>query len=127
MEVWHADDALRKRIDRFGSRGFSLRLIAGGPHGTCQVSHATLEPGGRVGEHAAVGDQVFIVLTGSGVARGRGEPRAITPGTAVLWRSGEIHGVTSDDGLTAIVIEAEDLTSPLPGDGPSTQAGGLSS
>ncbi len=112
MEIWRADEGPRKYSDRFGSRGFSLRLMGGGPDADLQVSHAVLGAGGCIGAHPAVGDQLFIMLTGSGRAHGEEEAEELQPGVAVYWKSGEVHSVTSDEGLSAIIVEADAITLP---------------
>ena len=69
-----------------------------------------IAPGGVVARHPAVGAQLFVVVSGSGwVSGGDGEREPIEAGEAVLWEPGEEHESGSDEGMTALVVEAESL------------------
>jgi quercetin dioxygenase-like cupin family protein len=69
-----------------------------------------LGPGGLLPRHPAASDQLFVVVQGEGWASGddAGE-QPISAGTAVFWPAGEEHETRTDIGLTAIVVEAEQL------------------
>ncbi|MFS1513715.1 cupin domain-containing protein [Chengkuizengella sp. SCS-71B] len=65
---------------------------------------------GIVGHHQAVGAQLFLVVKGEGFVRGKeGVKTPIKEGQAAFWEPGEWHETTSDKGMTAIVIEGEDI------------------
>jgi quercetin dioxygenase-like cupin family protein len=67
-------------------------------------------PGGRLLRHPATIPQVLAVLEGSGEVSGAGgvvEP--IAAGEAVFWHKGEEHETISVAGLTALIIEGENL------------------
>jgi quercetin dioxygenase-like cupin family protein len=67
-----------------------------------------IAPGGVVGRHLAGASQLFTVVRGSGWVSGDDGKRAsINAGEAVLWEPGEEHESGSDDGMTALVVEAE--------------------
>ena len=67
-------------------------------------------PEGIVARHPAVVPQLFVVVSGSGWVSGdNGEREAIRAGEAVLWDQGEDHESGSDEGMTALVVEAESL------------------
>ena len=69
-----------------------------------------VEAGGIVGRHPAGLPQLFAVIRGSGwVSGGDGKRDAIESGEAVLWERGEEHESGSDEGMTALVVEAEAL------------------
>ena len=52
----------------------------------------TVEPGGVIGTHPAVGTQLFLTITGEGwVAGPDGERVPITTGWGVRWEAGENH------------------------------------
>ena len=69
-----------------------------------------IAPGGVVARHPAVVTQLFVVVNGSGwVSGANGEREAIQAGEAVLWNPGEEHESGSDEGMTALVVEAESL------------------
>ena len=75
-----------------------------------QVVVIEIAPGGVVARHPAVVGQLFVVLGGTGWVSGAdGERMPITAGEAVLWEPGEEHESGSDEGLTALVVEAESL------------------
>ena len=68
-------------------------------------------PGGVVAKHPAASAQLFVVVSGDGWVSGAdGEREAIVAGQAVLWEPGEEHESGSDEGMTALVVEAETIT-----------------
>jgi quercetin dioxygenase-like cupin family protein len=70
-----------------------------------------LAPGGRIVRHPATVPQILAVLEGQGrVSGSAGEFETIAAGEAVFWEAGEEHETVSDDGLTALVLEAAELT-----------------
>jgi quercetin dioxygenase-like cupin family protein len=82
-------------------RGVSRRVL--------QVVLIEVGSGGVVG-HPTGCHQVFAVLSGSGwVSGGDGARETITRGDVVIWEPGEEHESGSDEGMTAIVVEAEEL------------------
>jgi quercetin dioxygenase-like cupin family protein len=96
-----------RAIDRFGSveafvRGVSRRVL--------QVVFIEIRAGGLVGRHPAGCEQLFVVVAGSGwVSGGDGAREPIAAGEGVIWSQGDEHESGSDDGMTAIVVEAEQL------------------
>ena len=67
-------------------------------------------PGGRLVRHAATFPQILAVLAGSGEVSGEdGVPQPIAAGEAVFWSAGEEHETSSAGGLTALIIEGEQL------------------
>lgn len=73
-----------------------------------------LEAGGVLGNHPASADQLFLIVAGSGEATAGEERVQLSPGVAVLWRAGQMHETRAGvDGLTAIVVEGEDLARAL--------------
>ncbi|HEU4675410.1 MAG TPA: hypothetical protein VFS29_05450 [Motilibacteraceae bacterium] len=101
-------------ITRFGThgvRGVPLARATELARYSVLVMH--LDPGGAVGRHEAVVDQLFAVVAGSGWAEGADAARVeVAAGQAVLWEAGEEHAAGTDVGLTALVVEADEL-SPL--------------
>jgi quercetin dioxygenase-like cupin family protein len=96
-----------RAIEEFDSaeawvRGVSRRVL--------QVVLIEVGSGGVVGRHPTGAHQVFAVLSGSGwVSGGDGARETITRGDVVIWEPGEEHESGSDEGMTAIVVEAEEL------------------
>ena len=67
-------------------------------------------PGGVVARHPAAVSQLFVVIRGSGWVSGSdGQREPIEAGDAVLWEPGEEHESGSEDGMAAVVVEAESL------------------
>jgi quercetin dioxygenase-like cupin family protein len=96
-----------RRIDSYDSaeawvRGVSRRVL--------QVVLIDVGPGGVVGRHPTGSHQLFAVVSGSGWVSGMdGEREPVAPGDLVVWEPGEEHESGSDEGMTALVIEAEEL------------------
>jgi quercetin dioxygenase-like cupin family protein len=75
-----------------------------------QAAIFRVECGGRILRHPATYPQILAVLDGSGVVSGAdGVDEPIVAGEAVFWQAGEEHETTSQDGLTALIIEGGDL------------------
>lgn len=67
-----------------------------------------------VGYHQAVVPQLLLILNGEGYVRSeKDEYFKVQSGDAVFWRKHEWHETKSDIGLTAIVIESEELNPSL--------------
>jgi quercetin dioxygenase-like cupin family protein len=89
-----------------GSSSARVRRLAAGGH----VVVIEIAPGGVVGRHPAGAAQLFTVFRGAGWVSGNdGERASISAGEAVLWEAGEEHESGSDEGMTALVVEAESV------------------
>ena len=78
----------------------------------CPVQAAIFRvaPGGGLGRHPATGPHILAVLEGSGhVSGAHGDLHPISAGEAVFWSPGEEHEMQSETGLTALILEAEEL------------------
>jgi mannose-6-phosphate isomerase-like protein (cupin superfamily) len=67
-----------------------------------------LKPGAGIGYHEQKEDEVYYVLSGTGVMTLDDKPYDVTPGTAILTRTGSSHGlkqVGSDDLVVLIAYE----------------------
>jgi GrpB-like predicted nucleotidyltransferase (UPF0157 family)/quercetin dioxygenase-like cupin family protein len=103
MEIFRFDDEVAVPINSFGSR-FRLGHIVQATDARVSVMH--LPAGGSVGEHEAVGPQLFAVMAGSGwVSGAAGRRRRLSTGWAALWEAAELHAAGTDDGLTALCVE----------------------
>lgn len=83
------------------------------PRATGSLVQATIfrvAPSGRIARHPATVAQILAVLEGAGrVSGAEGEFQPISAGEAVFWTADEEHETQTDDGLTALVLEAENL------------------
>jgi quercetin dioxygenase-like cupin family protein len=97
-------------ITHFDSSGATIGGVARCA-GHVGVSFIELDPGGVIGMHEAEGPQLFLVVEGAGRVRsGDDEPVQIAQGQGAFWEAGEPHETVTDTGLTAIVVEADELT-----------------
>jgi quercetin dioxygenase-like cupin family protein len=106
MRVLLAAGAAAKTVEEFESEGFKVSVLGGAVHSVV----AALDPGGRIGRHRAVVDQVLVVVAGA--ARVAGEDQEwveVGPGQMAIWRAGESHETRSDLGVVAIILEAGGL------------------
>jgi quercetin dioxygenase-like cupin family protein len=93
-------------VTAHGSVDATVRRLATEAH----VVVIEVKAGGIVGRHPAGVTQLFAVLQGSGWVSGDdGERDPIQAGEAVVWEPGEEHESGSDEGMTALVVEAESL------------------
>lgn len=121
MHLIDVADATRVPVDRFGSNGVDLLPLVVSESGITAADIAYIEPGGILGRHAAPIGQLFVVMSGSGWVSGSDGVRyARGPGQGVVWEPGEEHATGSDEGLTAVIVEAAEpsarglLASPRP-------------
>jgi quercetin dioxygenase-like cupin family protein len=77
---------------------------------TFQAAVFRVAPGGRIVRHPATYPQILAMLDGAGEVSGAdGAGEQIVAGDAVFWRAGEEHELTSRAGLTALIVEGEEL------------------
>lgn len=89
---------------------FLLTRLLWSLEGEVRIDIAHLVPGARIGRHRAGLPQLFCVVTGSGWVQAEDAADAsIASGEAVFWTAGEWHAVRTDDGLTALIIQAGTL------------------
>jgi quercetin dioxygenase-like cupin family protein len=75
-----------------------------------QAAVFRLGPGGRIARHPASVPPLLAVVEGAGRVSGReGGQRGIRAGEAAYWDVGEEHETTTEQGLTAVIIEGEGL------------------
>jgi quercetin dioxygenase-like cupin family protein len=95
-------------ITEHGSTGATVAGIAR-IDGRTQVVCIRLDPGGVLGEHPATVAQLFLVVAGSGWVRAGADRRHVASGSAAFWEPNELHESGTDDGMTAVVVEAESI------------------
>ncbi|MBT2680190.1 cupin domain-containing protein [Bacillus sp. ISL-35] len=108
MEFYNFKKDIGVDITKFDSNFVMSRIVR-----TVNATHIGfmyLDQDGIIGFHQATMPQLLLVVSGSGVVRGESEEYyKVEPGTAVFWRKGEWHETKTDKGLTAVVIESEEL------------------
>jgi quercetin dioxygenase-like cupin family protein len=96
-----------RRIESFESVDASVRGVS---RNVLQVVLIEVGPGGMVGRHPAGPHQLFAVVSGSGWVSGAdGEREPVSGGDVVVWEPGEEHESGSDEGMRALVVEAESI------------------
>ncbi|UPK45625.1 cupin domain-containing protein [Paenibacillus pabuli] len=109
MKIYRLKPEDRRSIIAYNSEGAEITPILRSTT-ACHIAQLKLSAGGTLGLHPAVGEQVFLVLEGEGWVVGEtGERVVVHPGDAAYWSNGENHQSGSDKGLTALLIEGEEL------------------
>ncbi|WP_377890674.1 cupin [Alkalihalobacillus sp. R86527] len=113
MRRYRFDKRVGKDITKFDSKNVVIspimRLIEESVD-VIQIACMHVEQDGLLGGHEAVVPQMFIVLEGEGVVKGEDRiPHRIQRGQLAMWEAGEWHETSSQDGLTAIVVESDEL------------------
>ena len=97
------------RITEYDSLG-AWSVMGSKGEGEARVYTLYFEPGGRIGRHRAGPAQLLLAVAGSGwVEGGDGVRKEIRTGEAALIESGEAHAKGSDSGMTAVMIQVENL------------------
>ncbi|MFJ5758703.1 cupin domain-containing protein [Neobacillus sp. NPDC093182] len=97
-----------KSISMFNSNFIMSRIIQTNKAASIGCMH--LGENGLIGYHQAAGPQLLLILKGEGlVSIDQKEYFKVQPGDAVFWEKDEWHETKSENGLTAIVIESEEL------------------
>jgi quercetin dioxygenase-like cupin family protein len=105
VRVVRFDAEVGRPVEQFGS-DFRIAPLVGSRDGPVRVVMLHLQAGGSVGRHPAASRQLFAVVAGTGrVAGGDGIEQELGPGDGAVWEAGEEHGASSDEGLTAVVVE----------------------
>ena len=109
MRIFRFDREVAQPIKQFDSANVSIgRGVR--MDGKSRVAVFHVEPGGTVGYHPSVGYQLYLVINGEGWVEGPERvPRAIHAGQAVFWVDGEWHASGSNTGMTAVVVEADEM------------------
>lgn len=109
MKIFNFDKNSGREITNFNSRHsiFSKIIQHNKP---VHIGCIHIGPEGVVGSHPATVHQLFLVMSGEGWVVGKeGIQYLIQPGKAAYWEPEEIHESGSEQGMTVIVIEGEDL------------------
>lgn len=108
MEIFRFGQESGKRIIHFDSNFVMSRIIVS--EKPVHVGCMYLACNGVAGFHQATSPQLLLVVRGQGWVRCDSEDKVhVTVGDAVFWGAGEWHETETDAGLTAIVIESDEL------------------
>jgi quercetin dioxygenase-like cupin family protein len=101
-------------ITNFDSTGvFSVKGAMGS--GTGHVYNLYFQPGGQIGRHPAGPAQLFLVVDGTGWVEGEdGIKEEIRSGEAAYFAPGETHAKGSNAGMTAVMIQLDQLEPTAP-------------
>lgn len=108
MKTFQFNKEAGKRVTKFESDFVMSRIIQ--TQKSAHIGCMYLEAGGVIGYHEAILPQLLLVVAGEGWVRGESDEYIkIEKGEAAFWNKGEWHETKTTDGLTAIVIESEEL------------------
>ena len=108
MEIYQFKKDGGKKITKFNSDFIMARIIRTQKEAYIGCMH--LEGNGIIGYHQAVIPQLLLIVNGEGFVRGENkEFIKVQSGDAVFWEKNEWHETKTNIGLTAIVIESEEL------------------
>jgi mannose-6-phosphate isomerase-like protein (cupin superfamily) len=109
LRIYNFDKETGREITNFNSKQsiFSRIIQHDKP---VYIGCMFIGPEGNLGSHPATINQLFLVLNGQGWVIGKEEIKyQIQSGKAAYWEPGEIHESESEQGMTVIIIEGEDL------------------
>lgn len=108
MYIFQFNKEIGKKIHKFNSN-FVMSQILQFP-GQFNIGCAYLEREGTIGYHEAPIPQLLLIVNSEGKVQGNDNVvHDVKQGDAVYWEQGEWHKTRTDSGLTAIIIESEDL------------------
>ncbi|PYZ94895.1 cupin [Salipaludibacillus keqinensis] len=108
MQLYRFDNEIGKKVTHFNSHFIMSRITK--TESAAQISCMYLEPDGVIGFHKTVVPQLLIIVTGEGWVRNDDMSEiSVKAGDAVYWEEGEGHETFTNSGLTAIVVESEEL------------------
>jgi quercetin dioxygenase-like cupin family protein len=106
VRILQLDGGRARAVTDFGSERFTVTPMAQVARGV--MTCLRLGPGGRIGRHAAVRRQLFLVVAGDALVSGADRVEyALKPGHAALWEAGESHETRSLSGMMAIITEGD--------------------
>jgi hypothetical protein len=109
MEIYQFQKEEGKKITKFNSDFIMSRITQ--TQKAAHIGCMYLDEKGVIGYHQAVVPQLLLIVNGEGFVRGEtDEFIKVYTGQAVFWKKDEWHETKTDTGLTAIVIESEELT-----------------
>ncbi|WP_078596446.1 cupin [Evansella clarkii] len=108
MKLFRFDKEAGRSVTHYNSNFILSRILK--TETSAQISCLHLDSDGIIGLHKAVVPQLLLVVAGEGWVRSDEAPKVkVQTGDAVYWEKGEGHETFTNTGLTAIVIESENL------------------
>ncbi|CAM3911698.1 cupin [Bacillus albus] len=108
MKIFDFNEKVGKQITAFQSNFIMSKIV--NHKGNIHIGAMHLQENGIIGYHEAVVSQLLLIVDGEGYVCGTDKEKAkVKAGQAVFWEKGEFHETSTEHGLMAIVMEAEDL------------------
>ncbi|MBS9803790.1 cupin [Bacillus toyonensis] len=108
MKIFDFSEKVGKHISVFQSNFIMSKIV--NHQGNVHIGAMRLQENGIIGYHEAVVSQLLLIVDGAGYVCGVNKEKIkIEAGQAVFWEKGELHETITEHGLTAIVMEAENL------------------
>lgn len=108
MKIYSFNKNNGKKIEKFNSDFIMSRIIQTNNQANIGCMH--LEQNGVIGYHQAIVPQLLLIMNGEGyVCSEKKDYYKVQVGDAIFWEKDEWHETKTDSGLTAIVIESEEL------------------
>ena len=108
MKIFDFSEKVGKQITAFQSNFIMSKIVK--HQGNIHIGAMHLKENGIIGYHEAVVSQLLLIVDGEGYVCGANKEKVkVEAGQAVFWEKGEFHETSTEKGLMAIVMEAEDL------------------
>ncbi|WP_026690427.1 cupin domain-containing protein [Alteribacter aurantiacus] len=108
MKIYTFVKETGKHVTQFDSDFVMSRIVVTDSETRIGCMH--LGTAGVIGGHVAAADQLLLIVSGKGKVSGQeNEWVDVHSGDAVYWQVSEWHETRSETGMTAIVVEAEEL------------------
>ncbi|EJV61737.1 MULTISPECIES: hypothetical protein [Bacillus] len=108
MKIFDFSEKVGKHISAFQSNFIMSKILK--HQGNIHIGSMHLQPSGVIGYHEAVVSQLLLIVQGEGFVCGSDKEKVkIGAGQAAFWAEGELHEMSTEKGLMAIVIESDGL------------------
>ncbi|KAA0944243.1 cupin [Sporosarcina sp. ANT_H38] len=113
MEILRFGKEIAQEISNYNSiSAFYSKLMK--TESPTNIGFIYIEKGGIVGYHKAPVPQLFLIVEGEGWVEGEDRKRVmVKKGLGIFWDKGEGHISGSETGLTALVLQSDELENPL--------------
>ncbi|PEB47999.1 cupin [Bacillus pseudomycoides] len=108
MKIFDFSEKVGNHISIFQSDFVMSKILK--HQGNIHIGCMHLQAKGSIGYHEAVVPQLLLIVEGEGFVCGADKEKVkVKAGQAVSWEKGEFHETNTENGLMAIVIEADNL------------------